>query len=473
MKVCLIAEGCYPYVQGGVSSWVQMLIEHFYDVEFSICTVATSRTEMKEYKYQLPKNVSDIHEIYINEANAKKRRNRNKVNLDKMGIDAFGEFVLGNSDNIDFSSILKLFRDNRNEVENLLLSHDIFDIAVEMYQRRYSRTVFADYLWNFRSMYLPFGAILSRDFPQADIYHSVSTGYAGIIGSIAKQIYKKPFIVTEHGIYTREREEEIIKSEWAKGLFKDMWIEYFYKLSQIAYDMSDRVITLFDTNKEIQVELGCHPNKIEIIPNGIDIHKFDNIPQKEDEKYIDIGAIVRIVQIKDIKTMILAFDVVKEQIPNARLFIMGPVDENKEYYEECQDLVQRMDIKDVYFTGSVKVAQRIGLMDILLLTSISEGQPLAVLEGMAAQKPHVLTNVGSCKELMQGRLGDNFGQAGIIVPVMNIQRIADAIILLCKERTKREAMGLAGRKRVEALYKKEDFLKRYSEVYSDMLKVGS
>ena len=98
--------------------------------------------------------------------------------------------------------------------------------------------------------------LLTEEIPEADIYHSLSTGYSGIIGSFAKYKLSKPFILTEHGIYTREREEEIIKSGWLKGCFKDIWINYFYSLSKCAYDMANNVITLFERNKDIEVELG-------------------------------------------------------------------------------------------------------------------------------------------------------------------------------------------------------------------------
>ena len=68
-------------------------------------------------------------------------------------------------------------------------------------------------------------------------------------------------------------------------------------------------------------------------------------------------------------------------------------------------------------------------MDIMLLTSISEGQPLTILEGFAAKKPSIATNVGNCYGLIYGE-NDPFGAAGIVVPVMNISEITNAILKL-------------------------------------------
>ena len=70
--------------------------------------------------------------------------------------------------------------------------------------------------------------------------------------------------------------------------------------------------------------------------------------------------------------MLQSFYVVKKSIGNAKFYIMGPTDEDDEYYEECVALVEQLEMKDVIFTGSVNIKDYIGKMDILVLTSISE-----------------------------------------------------------------------------------------------------
>lgn len=149
---------------------------------------------------------------------------------------------------------------------------------------------------------------MQRDLPEADIYHSVATGYCGIIGSMAAEVYHKPFILTEHGIYCREREAEIIKSDWAKGDFKIIWSNYFYNLAKIAYKRASKVYTLFEHNARIEADLGCDPQKIHVVPNGIHMERFSGIPKLKDHGgTINIGAVVRIVPIKDILTLIRSF----------------------------------------------------------------------------------------------------------------------------------------------------------------------
>ena len=64
MRVCLICEGSYPYVVGGVAGWVQMLCKSFKNVEFVIWSIATTREEMSEYKYEIPPNVKEVSPYY-------------------------------------------------------------------------------------------------------------------------------------------------------------------------------------------------------------------------------------------------------------------------------------------------------------------------------------------------------------------------------------------------------------------------
>ena len=55
---------------------------------------------------------------------------------------------------------------------------------------------------------------LSCPPPEADVYHSISTGYGGILATLGSLTYDKPLFLTEHGIYTREREEELLRAKW-------------------------------------------------------------------------------------------------------------------------------------------------------------------------------------------------------------------------------------------------------------------
>jgi polysaccharide biosynthesis protein PelF len=468
MKICIIAEGSYPYFTGGVSSWIQSLIINMPEHDFIVYAIGAEEKQRGLFKYKMPENLLKVEEVFLDSYLAQDESWGKRYKLTLGEKEALKSLLDGSATNWEI--IFSLFAGKKlDSVSNFLTSKDFFDIIQEVCHEKYFQLPFTEMYWTLRSMVLPLFLSIVHPVPEADLYHSVSTGYAGVIGSLAKYLYQKPYLLTEHGIYTREREEEIIKADWVKGQFKDLWIQYFYNMSNCSYYFADQVVTLFNKNKEVQIEIGCPKEKLTIIPNGVSLSDFhESSIQSQDEKVINIGAIVRIVPIKDIKTMLQSFAIVKREIPSAVLYIMGPVDEDEEYYQECLNLLNTLNVKDVIFTGEVNVKDYLRKMDIMVLSSISEGQPLALLEGMASGKPFVTTDVGSCKELLQGN-HDGFGQAGLVVPVMHYSQMADAIIRLSKYEALRIKMGINGLNRVASIYTKEKFIDSYKHLYQTMV----
>ena len=101
-------------------------------------------------------------------------------------------------------------------------------------------------------------------------------------------------------------------------------------------------------------------------------------------------------------------------------------------------------------------------LDFTILTSISEGQPLSVLESFAARRPCVTTDVGCCRELLNGKEGDNFGCAGYCVPPMYRDGLAAAMEKMCESRRRRIRMGKSGQARTKAYYRHERKIGRAS-----------
>ena len=185
---------------------------------------------------------------------------------------------------------------------------------------------------------------------------------------------------------------------------------------------------------------------------------------EEEKQFINAGAVLRVTPIKDVKTMIQAFAFAKKKVKNMKLWIMGPADEDKKYAKECYDLVESLGVQDVEFTGRVNVKDYLGKMDFTLLTSISEGQPLTILESYAAHKPVIATDVGNCRELIYGN-NDGFGEAGILTHIMNIEEIAHAMVTMSVNEKDRRRMGEAGYRRVNALYRIDQMKEVYREIY--------
>ena len=176
---------------------------------------------------------------------------------------------------------------------------------------------------------------------------------------------------------------------------------------------------------------------------------------------------VRLAPIKDIKTMIYAFYELSARVQNVRLHIMGGVDD-EEYAQECYALVEQLKLQNIIFTGRVNIIEYMEKLDFTILTSISEGQPLSVLESFAARRPCVTTDVGCCEELLEGNEGDTYGRAGYIVAPMYREGLANAMEKMCASRNRRLRMGANGQARTKAYYRQERMIEKYRELYREV-----
>lgn len=470
MKVCLIAEGCYPYVVGGVSSWIHSLIKWFPNIEFSLVAVVSDRSIRGKFVYELPENLVSVTEVYLQDYDWDGGDKRNKKNRFRLSVKEFNALrSLAAGTDIDWETVFRLFVNRKVSINALLMGPDFLKLVKEYYTARYANVTFSDFLWTMRSIYLTLFLTMKCRPPKADLYHCVATGYAGIIGSLAKVMHPgSAMLISEHGIYTREREEEIIKAKWVQGIYKDIWIEQFRKMSRCAYFHADLVTALFEQARGLQIELDCPKEKTVVTPNGIDPAAFAHLPQKSPEDpFIHVGAFLRVTPIKDIKTMINAFYYAHQKNPSLKLWIMGPEDEDGEYAEECRELIRSLQAENIVFTGRIQTTEYIGKMDMTILTSISEGQPLTILESFAAKKPCIATNVGNCSGLIYGE-SDQFGAAGIVVPVLNIKEISEAILTLAGDAEARERMGQIGYRRLMSKYKSEHLVEAYRTIYREL-----
>ena len=106
-------------------------------------------------------------------------------------------------------------------------------------------------------------------------------------------------------------------------------------------------------------------------------------------------------------------------------------------------------------------------IDILVLTSFSEGQPLVILEANAAGIPVVASDVGACRDLLEGRnnVDRRIGPSGIVTRLAAPEETAAAIVRLARDPELRRLMGAAGRRRVATYYRKSATVSTYRALY--------
>ena len=464
MKICLVFEGSYPYIYGGVSSWADQLIRSLPDVSFSLLLINPKAEKRGQYVYELPENVNEVVEYFLDEPLSVRPSFRYRFSFTPEEVDQIKRMLLCRDCNFDV--IIDAFRRQKYPAPAFLESREFITIFNEIMDDALRMAPYSETFYQERSMMVPVLYLLNAKVPEADCYHSISTGYAGLLSVVAGRVTGKPILLTEHGIYSREREEELVRSDWVDADYKRHWIDFFYMLSNAIYKKAVRITSLFDGASAIQADIGAPADRLQVIRNGIDYGRFSGAPAKKGDGWIDIGAVVRFAKIKDIKSMIYAVYEVLQSMPNVRLHILGP-DEDEQYAKECRDLISYLGLENNVLTpGWVSdMPAYYRKLDFTILTSLSEGQPLTILESFAAGRPCVATDVGCCRELVYGGAGDSFGPAGYIAHPMDPHDIATKILLLARNPQDIVTFGENGRKRAAAYYQRPEMVESYRRLY--------
>lgn len=481
--VCLVLEGTYPYVTGGVSSWVHDLITSLEDITFDIVAILPAKSYAREYKYKIPPNVSSIGNLYLNEIDGDSNSRLGFFQIKKFFRELTGaafELKKGRFETI--SDIAEIFDRYRPSTGDFINTKESWNFFLKLYENFDSNFSFVDFFWTMRFILIPVINITSFRPPDCRCYHSVSTGYAGLLASLFALGTGRPMILTEHGIYSNERLLEIVNAKWIydseagsidagrdMAPLKRLWIDFFFNLGRIAYHCSDEIITLYRDNMHLQIKLGAPPEKCRVIPNGIDCARFsEKRSRKPSPPSYTVGYVGRIVQIKDIKTLLYAARFVVDRLPGARFVLKGPVDEEKSYYEECRVLTALLGLeKSVVFAGPGDVKDFYRDIDLLVLSSISEAQPLALMEANLCRVPVVATDVGAVRELVYGADPEDaaIGPSGAVVPSKSPEALGREIARLLADPDLNERMGVNGEKRVMKYYEKKDLKSRYLQLY--------
>jgi glycosyltransferase involved in cell wall biosynthesis len=123
------------------------------------------------------------------------------------------------------------------------------------------------------------------------------------------------------------------------------------------------------------------------------------------------------------------------------------------------------------FTGPQPAHLIYSDLDVVVLTSFSEGQPLVILEAYAAGLPVIATDVGACREMIEGRSGADrlLGGSGFVTRVGTASETAAALVRLARDPPLRRRLGRAGRKRVLGFYRRHEMIESYRGLYREMV----
>jgi glycosyltransferase involved in cell wall biosynthesis len=430
VKICLISEGTYPISIGGVSKWIHTLVSNMPEIEFEIISLVPDKKI--KYNYELPKNIKNVHlwPIWDDDDN-----------------NGHEGYVTAN----DNSSSRKLKQYFKSEVNNLSES---------------------DYMK--QGFLKPLKKIFNKPLPKADIYHAVNSGYAGLIGSLAKKIYSKPLIITEHGSYYKEwylrlssvdfpdelKHPQMLKPQNHKQI---KLLKLIRKIVTFSFNQADIISPVTATHIPLELKLGADPKKIKAIPNGVDHNRFKKNDMQIDTDEITVGTIARLNPIKDVKTLIRAAKIVTSKKDNVHFEFIGP-QEDKQYTLETKELVEDLGLEDKFkfMQETLNPEEVYRKFSVFTLSSISEAQPLAILEAMSSGIPVVATRVGGVPEPVSGN--------GLLVNPGDYNNFAKSILFFINNSNNNKIVGESSRNKIERFYSEKQFINCYRNLYSTFYK---
>lgn len=307
---------------------------------------------------------------------------------------------------------------------------------------------------------------------QPDIIHTHASK-AGAIGRAAGIAYGKAKMVhTFHG--------HVFHSYFGKVKTN------LYKNIERALAMrTDRIIAISELQKQelAQRYRICSENKIEVIPLGFDLKKFqvDNDSKRErfrkeysiDSDEIAIGVIGRLVPIKNHKLFLDAIKQVSQKTnKKIRAFIVGDGEE-RERLKEYTSLIgldylngdfRRGRKATIHFTSWIKDIDVVNAgMDIIALTSLNEGTPVSLIEAQASCKPIVATEVGGVGNIVQ------HNETALLSESNCLEGFSDNLLKLIENEELRKSLGCQGWTRVNEKFHYKRLVSDMSDLYHSLL----
>ena len=472
MKVVLFTEGTYPFVRGGVSTWCQHLISGLEDISFDVYAVIGTPEGRTEYA--LPRNVErliplamwgveSLHEY--NREYLPRRARRSSSALRGEFLPLFRDFLHNIAYGMESSDPKAL----GEILAALYVYFQTHDYDWSMRQEATWRTALEflrEQAWHARFMTMLEAVEIVRTLyrylmplairlPEADVYHASVSGLASVPAIIAKYALRKPVLLTEHGVYLRERILALARGGYP---LSDRTIKknLFSAFARAAYQAADVIAPVCSYNTRWESFYGVTSDRLHIVYNGVDGSKFadqDYWPARP-----TVVSVARIDPLKDILTLIAAGDELRKIVPGAAVEVWGP-SPDPDYRRECERLIDDFSLRDtVFLRGPTEdPATAYAHSHVAVLSSISEGFPFSVIEAMMCAKPVVATDVGGVREAV--------GACGSIVPPRRPDRLAAALAAYLKDPDRARTVGKSGRAFAMEHFDRSVFLGRYRDLY--------
>ncbi|MGI5404342.1 GT4 family glycosyltransferase PelF [Streptomyces sp. CA-135486] len=463
--VTLLTEGTYPHSHGGVSVWCDQLVGGMPDFDFQV--IAVTGTGRESLAWELPAHVAE------------------PVSVPMWGPDPVGAAPRGRRMRQLMATYEKFLTALVDPAAEELFPPALYELA-----RAAREGVLAPALRSDRAVHTLVGvwnrpglpvyaarptlhdALTATDLlehalrpltaapPERGVAHAVSGGIAVLPGLVASRLHGVPLLLTEHGVYLRERYLGYRTGPY-RWPVKALLLGFFRLLAEETYRVAALITPGNRYNRLWEERGGAPPELIRTVYNGVDPAAFPHAgPEPETPTLSWAG---RVDPIKDLETLIRAFAFVRKEIPEARLRIFGGTPRGGEAYRaRCEALAAELGHSDaVVFEGRVDdIRDAYAAGNVVMLSSISEGFPFTLIEAMSCGRATVSTDVGGVREAV--------GDSGLVVPPREPEAMARAALELLGDPQRRAAMGEAARLRVIEQFTLRQTVDTFRSIYLEL-----
>jgi polysaccharide biosynthesis protein PelF len=485
-RILITTEGTYPFVGGGVSTWCHELTHQMCEVDFKILAIVAN--PYLPQQYPLSANVKQVLKVplwgmedpieygwrFPFSRALKSKIATTGTTVSQKFIPLFEQLTIGilspelsNIDKIGQTVVAMHEYFLRYDYHKTMVSREVWECFQKLVTTSWQTVIKPDRITvgeiteTLRLLYR-FLLPLQVPIPPTDLIHASAASYCGLPGVIGKIAHQIPFLLTEHGINSREQYLNLRTA--IPSIFVRRFLHYLVNaVVKLNYHYADIIVPVCDYNTRWEQWWEVPPEKIKVIYNGADPDKFSPLiqPPNQHPVVVNMGLIFAL---KGQLNLIEAAAIVRDRVPDVQFRLYGKATD-LDYFDRCQAKVQAYKLENTVsfegFTDQPWLAYRSA--DIVAMSSVSEGFPYAIIEAMLCGATIVSSDVGGVAEAL--------GDTGLLVPANQPAALAESILqLLSLSPAQRHQIGTQSRQRALALFTQKQCTQIYLDTYLKLIR---
>lgn len=465
LRVLMTTEGTYPYLPGGVTNWCRLLVAGLPDISWQVLPLTAGRHQRRDPRQLVPENVTVLPAVELWSESPPGGRPGRLGRPSLPGDLARGLLAWNGPVDLAVDAFVRC-RQHPTQVRRIFRSGQGWDLFISALREvledrpsgvssvpelsmRHVATLYQSLYWMARTAAVP--------TPRSDVLLVTAAGWSAIPALVHRRLHGTPMLLVEHGVYVRESYLAASKIDPASRFVETRIAR---GLTLAAYAGADLVNPVQGANAAWEEGLGVEPRRICTIPNGMS-SQSEATPLPRNAKVVAMG---RLDPLKDIHTLLRTAAAVAAQHADAQFLHYGPysLPPDTPYGRSCMDLHERLGLGDRFrFMGfAPSAAEAVRSADVIIMTSISEGFPMSLLEAMAEARPVVTTWVGGIPEVIRG--------CGFLTPPGDVDSLAAGVVTLLRDLRLAETLGRRGHARLARRFSDDNWLPHYRELLQGM-----